>query len=443
MSKSKNFSRGDFIQALCGGEAWSIAPDWARVFTGWATMEDFNPQAIVTQAGERFGTGMTRTSVRDGVGIMQVRGPLFAHENFMSYFFGFDTYESLAADFQNLMNDPKVQGVVLNFHSPGGTVAGGSDLASMIYDARGMKPKGIVARAGGDMASMAYWLGSSAEQVHVAYTGMVGSIGTVIQFQQEEPGTVTIVSDQSPRKRVDPSTLEGQADLKTTLNALSSVFISQVARNRGVSEDVVLSDFGKGGVLVGQAAVDIGMADRVSTFESTFSQIRNTTQENSMSVNPSQAQGQAPTPAPAASAVEGQTAPAAPAAAAATPSVQEPTAQDERARITGILAVFEGLEFAADAGSFIAEGKSVQEAQAHALGKLRTMPRAPAAAAPAVTQTALAAEGTMAAAAAHGAGAAPAPAADSQALSIRAAMTAGANLFRSKLGASAPKNPKQ
>jgi len=439
MSKSKNFSRGDFIQALCGGEAWSIAPDWARIFTGWAGMEDFNPQAIVTQAGERFGTGMTRTSVRDGVGIMQVRGPLFAHENFMSYFFGFDTYESLAADFQNLMNDPKVQGVVLNFHSPGGTVAGGSDLASMIYDARGMKPKGIVARAGGDMASMAYWLGSSAEQVHVASTGMVGSIGTVIQFQQEEPGTVTIVSDQSPRKRVDPSTLEGQADLKNTLNALSSVFISQVARNRGVSEDVVLSDFGKGGVLVGQAAVDIGMADRVSTFESTFHQIRTTTQENSMSVNPSQAQAQAPTPAPAAPAVETQTAPVTPAATAPTP---DNSVQEERARITGILAVFEGLEFSGDSQAFIAEGKSIQEAQAHAFGKLRAS-RSPAApAAPAVTQSALAAEGTLAAAAAHGAGAAPVPAADSQALSMRRAMTAGANLHRSKLGATAPKNHK-
>lgn len=441
MSKSKNFSRGDFIQALCGSEAWSISPDWARTFKGWASMEDFNPAAIVTQAGERFGTGMTRTSVRDGVGIMQVRGPLFAHENFMSYFFGFDTYESLATDFQNLMNDPKVQGVVLNFHSPGGTVAGGSDLASMIYDARGMKPKGIVARAGGDMASMAYWLGSSAEQVHVASTGMVGSIGTVIQFQQEEPGTVTIVSDQSPRKRVDPSTLEGQADLKSTLNALSAVFIGQVARNRGVSEETVLSDFGKGGVLVGQAAVDIGMADRVSTFESTFSQIRNTTQENSMSVNPSQAQAPAPTTAPAAPAVEAQAAPAAPAA----PAPQEPTALDERARITGILAVFEGLEFSADAVSFISEGKSVQEAQAHAFGKLRasrTSPAAPAAPAPAVTQSALAAEGTLAAAAAHGAGAPAAPAADTQATSLRAAMTAGANLHRSKLGAPI-QNPKQ
>lgn len=432
MSKSKNFSRGDFIQALCGGEAWSIAPDWARVFTGWATMEDFNPQAIVTQAGERFGTGMTRTSVRDGVGIMQVRGPLFAHENFMSYFFGFDTYESLAADFQNLMNDPKVQGVVLNFHSPGGTVAGGSDLASMIYDARGLKPKGLVARAGGDMASMAYWLGSSAEKVHLASTGMVGSIGTVIQFQQEEPGTVTIVSDQSPRKRVDPSTLEGQADLKGTLNALSAVFISQVARNRGVSEEKVLSDFGKGGVLVGQAAVDVGMADRVSTFESTFSQIRNTTQENSMSVNPSQAQGQAPTTAPAAPAVEGQAAPAAPAAAAQeAPAVSTPEASvlAERSRISQIMGVFEGLDFAADAQTFIAEGKSVQEAQAHAFGKLRAQNRP---AAPAVTQQQLAAEGTLAAAAA----AAPAPSAppagtpDAQSATLRAAMTRGVNSTR-------------
>jgi len=158
-----------------------------------------------------------------------------------------------------------------------------------------------------------------------------------------------------------------------------------------------------------------------------------------MSVNPSQAQAQAPTPAPAAPAVETQTAPVTPAATAPTP---DNSVQEERARITGILAVFEGLEFSGDSQAFIAEGKSIQEAQAHAFGKLRAS-RSPAApAAPAVTQSALAAEGTLAAAAAHGAGAAPVPAADSQALSMRRAMTAGANLHRSKLGATAPKNHK-
>lgn len=440
MPKSKNFSRGDFIQALCGAEAWAISPAWAETLRGWATMESFNPSAIVTQAGERYGSGLSRTSVKDGVGVMQVRGPLFTHENFMTWLFGFDTYESMAADYQSLMNDPGVRGVVLNFHSPGGLVAGGSDFAQMIYDSRGVKPQGVVARAGGDMASMAYWLGSSAERIHTAPTGMVGSIGTVVQFQQEEPGTVTIVSDQSPNKRPDLSTPEGMAQMKATLNALSDVFIQSVARNRGVSPEHVAENFGKGGVRVGAEAVSSGMADAVSTFDATFSSVKNyttsTQQELAMS-------GSTPTttaPAAAAPAAPAVEAPAAPAAAAApaapaAPSV-DPVAQ-ERARISGIMGAFKGTAFMDEAEGFIDGGKSVAEAQAHVLGKLKA---APVAAAPGVTQQALAQEGRMATAAA----AAPAPAAptgaEGETSALRLAMTAGANQHRANVSGGNPYN---
>lgn len=439
MSK-KNFSRSDFIQALCGGDVWAVSPEWARTLLSWANLEQFDPQAIVTQAGERFGSGMTRTTVRDGVGIMQVRGPLFTHENFLTWLFGFDTYESLAKDFQNLMNDSNVKGVALNFHSPGGLTAGVDDLAQMIYDARGIKPQGLVARAGGDMSSAAYWLGSSAEKVHVASTGMVGSIGTVVQFTQDQPGTVTVVSDQSPLKRPDLNTPEGQAEVKSLLNSLSDVFISRVARNRGVSTDTVQADFGRGGVKVGQDAVTSGMADQVTTFETTFSHIRNTKQETTMSQPNAQAAAPVHTPetaptaqAPATTPAASTQAPATTAAPAAPAISADDAVKAERDRVSGILAVFDGTAFASDANSFISEGKSVADAQAYAIQKLKTpgaMATAPKA--PAVTPAQLAAEGAQASQAAQS----HAPATpETQAKAVFSAMTQGANDFRSRSGA--------
>lgn len=432
--KPKNFSRADYIQALCGGDVWAISKDWAHTLANWARLETFDPQAIVTQAGERFGSGMTRTTVRDGVGIMQIRGPLFTHENFLTWLFGFDTYESLAKDFQSLMNDSNIKGVALNFHSPGGLTAGVDDLATMIYDARGLKPQGLVARAGGDMSSAAYWLGSSAESIHVASTGMVGSIGTVVQFTQEDPGTVTIVSDQSPMKRPDPSSAEGQAEVKGVLNALSDVFISRVARNRGTTPENVLENFGKGGVKVGQAAVDSGMADQVTTFETTFSTIRNHKQETTMSAPQAQAPAPvqtAPVTAPQAQApVQTQPAPAAAPAAQAPAISADEAVKAERDRVYGILSVFEGTAFSADANSFISEGKSVADAQAYAIQKLKTPgAMAPAPKAPAVTTAQMTAEGAQAAAAA--ASQAPVTPA-TQAKSVFSAMTQGANDFRTR-----------
>lgn len=438
--KPKSFSRADYIQALCGGDVWAISKEWANTLANWARMETFDPQALVTQAGERFGSGMTRTTVRDGVGIMQIRGPLFTHENFLTWLFGFDTYESLAKDFQSLMNDSNVKGVVLNFHSPGGLTAGVDDLASMIYDARGIKPQGLVARAGGDMSSAAYWLGSSADRVHVASTGVVGSIGIVVQFTQEDPGTVTIVSDRSPMKCPDPATAEGLAEVKGLLNALSDVFISRVARNRGTTPENVLENYGRGGVKVGQAAVDSGMADQVTTFETTFSTIRNHKQEITMSAPQAQAPAPvqtAPVTAPQAQApVQAQPAPAAVPAAQAPAISGDEAVKAERDRVSGILSVFEGTAFSADAKSFISEGKSVADAQAYALQKLKTLgAMATVPKAPAVTTAQMAAEGVQAAAAA--ASQAPVTPA-TQAKSIFSAMIQGANDFRTRaIGAGA------
>jgi ClpP class serine protease len=52
---------------------------------------------------------------------------------------------------------------------------------------------------------------------------------------------------------------------------LAAIFVDAVALHRGVSADTVLSDFGQGGVFVGQHAVTAGLADRVGTFEQTLS----------------------------------------------------------------------------------------------------------------------------------------------------------------------------
>lgn len=49
--------------------------------------------------------------------------------------------------------------------------------------------------------------------------------------------------------------------------------VNPVEANRGVSADHVPSDFGRGDVLIGQAAVDASMADATGTFESTLAKL--------------------------------------------------------------------------------------------------------------------------------------------------------------------------
>src|SRR5690606_29965998 len=119
--------------------------------------------------------------------------------------------------------------------------------------------------AGGQMASAAYWLGSGALEIVVDRTAVLGSIGAIMTLiderqRMEKAGvrTIQIVSSQSPDKVLDPDVDASKAKLQKIVDDLAGVFVSAVARNRGVDEETVLSDFGRGDVMVGQAAVDAG-----------------------------------------------------------------------------------------------------------------------------------------------------------------------------------------
>jgi ClpP class serine protease len=105
-------------------------------------------------------------------------------------------------------------------------------------------------------------------------TAIVGSIGSIIGFYdfsgyEKKLGIrhITMVSSQSPRKAMDPTTPEGREDWQRVLDDLAAVFITGVAEFRDVDEATVLEEFGEGSVFVGQAALDAGLADALGTAE--------------------------------------------------------------------------------------------------------------------------------------------------------------------------------
>ncbi len=182
------------------------------------------------------------------------------------------SYEWIGAQLRSALRDPMVSRIVLNVDSPGGQVAGTDALAAEIFDARESKP--VHAFVQGQSASAAYWLTSAAEEVFAGRTSMLGSIGVIWTFTDWSEydanvgiKEIDIVSSQSPDKAVDPTTRTGRAKIQATVDQLAGVFVADVARNRGVSEATVVSDFGQGWVLVGEAAVAAGLADGISTFE--------------------------------------------------------------------------------------------------------------------------------------------------------------------------------
>lgn len=219
-----------------------------------------------------------RTTVRDGIAIVPVTGPIFRYANLFTELSGATSVQVLSTDFNAALDDPQVRAVLLSIDSPGGEVNGIAELAAMIVQARGRKP--VRAYVGGAGASGAYWLASAAQRIDVAPTALLGSIGVVASIRDtraadEKAGvrTIEIVSSQSPDKRVDPANDEGRAKMQATIDRLASEFVQAVAAQRGVTVDKVLSDFGRGGVLVGADAVKAGMADGVSSLEQVLGEL--------------------------------------------------------------------------------------------------------------------------------------------------------------------------
>lgn len=248
-----------------GIEASSIDP---KVFHGSGQTEQ---EVLMAIQGEPL-EGARRAVLRGSVGIIPVIGPIFPRANLFTEYSGATSVEMLANDLRVALDDPRVQSIILNIDSPGGAITRVSEFSDMVYNARREKP--ISAYVYGYAASAAYWIGSAADEVVTTDTGRIGSIGVVATWidtrerdKMEGIEQIEIVSSQSPKKRLDPKTKTGKAQVQVLVDELADVFVAAVARNRDVSTDTVLSDFGEGDVFVAKRALEAGMADRIGSLE--------------------------------------------------------------------------------------------------------------------------------------------------------------------------------
>jgi signal peptide peptidase SppA len=267
---------------LASSVPWAIRPESLEAILAIAAREDI-PQDVVAAmmtsgspeaVAARLGKPLDNThavSIRDGVAVIPVAGPIFRHANLFSEISGATTTDAIARDLTTALDNPSVRSILLEIDSPGGEVAGTAELAGMIRAAHERKP--VTAYVDDLGASAAYWLASAAGEIVAAPTAVLGSIGVVAVMKdpaKKKSADLEFVSSKSPNKRPDLTTEAGKAQIQATVDALADVFFADVARYRGVPVETVQSDFGQGGVFVGQQAVDAGLADRVGSFEQTL-----------------------------------------------------------------------------------------------------------------------------------------------------------------------------
>jgi len=161
--------------------------------------------------------------------------------------------------------DDSVRAVVLDINSGGGSVVPSREVA---YAVKAMK-KPVVACIREEGASGAYYIASAADRIVADRDSMTGSIGVIMNIQQEyglygKLGlNVTVIKSGkvkdigSPYREMTP---EENAELTKMVNEIYEDFVADVASNRNMSVEYVKS-ISDGSIYLGKDAKDLGLID--------------------------------------------------------------------------------------------------------------------------------------------------------------------------------------
>ena len=212
--------------------------------------------------------------VLQGVAIVPVSGSLMPGE-FGPYasWYGVTGYGDITNAMVRASQDPAVTAILLDVNSGGGAVSGVTDAYDTVAKVGKLKP--VHAYVSGMAASAAYWTIADAANITVAPTAVAGSIGIIITHMErskqlaEDGIGVTVVRSgefKALASSVEPLSPEALKGLQELADATNKVFHANVADSRKTTTAKLEATAGLGREFVGQAAVDIGLADAVGSF---------------------------------------------------------------------------------------------------------------------------------------------------------------------------------
>lgn len=274
---------------------WAILPSKLDEIVDFIAFKAAGGEISAEDLASRFGAQdqeRSRQKSTRSVAVMPVMGTISHRMNMLAQASGGESIESLTNTFRSLVNNDRIDAIVLDVDSPGGSVSGVEELATEIYEARGTKP--ITAVANSLMASAAYWIASSADEIVASPSGKLGSIGVLAAHEDrskmyEKMGVdVSLVSAgkyKAENNPFEPLSDEGRAEIQKRVDESYDMFVSAVARNRGVLVDTVRNGFGEGRVVGAKEAVALGMADSIATLDDVVNRIASEPESGDAGVN--------------------------------------------------------------------------------------------------------------------------------------------------------------
>lgn len=272
---------------------WAITPEMYQevqaIYSRHLRGEKIDLNNLEAAIGRPLASEPKGYEIIDGVAVLPLDGVIGKKMNLMTKISGGVSTDLAGKEVMRAMNDPEVKGLILAVDSPGGTVDGTPDLASLVASAKDSGKKPMCAWTDGMMCSAAYWIGSAAGRVFISSEAtQVGSIGVVAAHTdysaaEAKQGLKTTEISAGKYKRIasqyGPLTEEGRAYIQDSVDYTYSVFVDAVATHRGTSAEDVLSRMADGRVFLGSQAVTNGLADGVQSLADTIEMLKKECQQ--------------------------------------------------------------------------------------------------------------------------------------------------------------------
>lgn len=240
--------------------------------------------AIEAATGKSLDNDRQGYAIDNGVAIVPLVGVLAKRANLFHAISGGASHQLFARDVAAAVADPRVDALLIEIDSPGGTVDG-TPLAAAAVKAARESGKPVTVLADSCMCSAAYWIGAWGQEVLAAdAVTQVGSIGVVarhldtsraedargLKFTEIVAGKYKRIASQHA-----PLTEEGRAAIQASVDGIYAEFVDAVAQARGRSVEQVLADMADGRVFMAREAAKAGLVDGIATRAEAMARLRN------------------------------------------------------------------------------------------------------------------------------------------------------------------------
>ena len=207
-------------------------------------------------------------------GFIHIEGPLtYKPVTIMGFDCGGANYQTIKSDFIDMV-DAGVKTIVLAIDSGGGEAFQCFPTAQYMRDLADENNVKIITYVDGMAASAAYALGSIADELIMAPSAEVGSIGVLVRLFNDskalemngyERTFVKAGGEKIPYAEDGSFRKEFIADIQEKVDVMYGEFVDHVAQMRGLSADAVRATEAK--TFLPEKAMQFGLADSVMTLE--------------------------------------------------------------------------------------------------------------------------------------------------------------------------------